>query len=180
MASKYDEHEFEAVLGTVPINSGCHYWEVTLDKFYERDSIILGVVEKGVDIKTTRLFDCGKFYGWMCASSKKIYPNVPGGSHITKEYAGESEYCNIGDTVGCIFEFKNNIGYMTFLRNGKSLGICFDNIPAGSYYPVAYLNYGEIIIRLDSKARIEDCEKPKERKVEEERPRDSRMEEEEE
>lgn len=26
----------------------------------------------------------------------------------------------MGDTLGCLFEFKNNIGHLTFLKNGVS------------------------------------------------------------
>ena len=26
----------------------------------------------------------------------------------------------MGDTLGCLFEFKNNVGYLTFLKNGVS------------------------------------------------------------
>lgn len=26
----------------------------------------------------------------------------------------------MGDTLGCLFEFKNNVGHLTFLKNGVS------------------------------------------------------------
>lgn len=64
----------ETVVGTIPINSGKHYWEVKLDKFIELDCITLGVVLKGFDLRT-RLFETGKFYGWMCTGAKKIFPS---------------------------------------------------------------------------------------------------------
>ena len=67
----------------------------------------------------------------------------------------------MGDTLGCIFEFKNNVGNVSFLRNGTPLGICFNNIPMGQYYPCAYLYYGEVQITLDSKASLEDAMKKK-------------------
>ena len=43
-ANKKSEADYEAVLGTVPIGSGVHYWEFKIDKFVEQDDIIVGVV----------------------------------------------------------------------------------------------------------------------------------------
>ena len=160
-ANKKSEAEYEAVLGSVPISSGMHYWEIKIEKFVEQDDIILGVVQKGVDIHRQKLFDTGKFYGWICTGGRKIYPSVPNGPPIPKEYGGNDNFAKMGDTLGCIFEFKNNVGAVSFLRNGKPLGICFNNIPAGSYFPCAYLYYGEVQISLNSKASIEDAMKNK-------------------
>lgn len=50
-ANKKNEAEYETVIGTVPISSGVHYWEITVDKFVEQDDIIIGVVHKSVDIR---------------------------------------------------------------------------------------------------------------------------------
>ena len=155
-ANKKSEAEYEAVLGTVPIGSGVHYWEIKIDKFVEQDDIIIGVVQKGVDIRQ-RLFDTGKFYGWICTGGRKIYPSVPSGPPIPREYGGNKNLAKIGDTLGCIFEFKHGLGNVSFLRNGAPLGICFNNIPAGEYYPCAYLYYGEVQITLNSKAKIENA-----------------------
>lgn len=69
---------------------------------------------------------------------------MPGGPARPGEYGGNENYAKMGDILGVIFEFKNNIGHVSFLRNGNPLGICFNNIPAGEYYPCAYLYYGEV------------------------------------
>jgi hypothetical protein len=50
----------------------------------------------------------------------------------------------MGDTIGIIFEFKNGIGQLSFIKNGNPCGVCFNNIPVGSYYPCASLYYGEV------------------------------------
>jgi len=50
-ANKKNEAEYEAVLGTVPISSGVHYFEINIEKFLEQDDIIIGFVQKGVDIR---------------------------------------------------------------------------------------------------------------------------------
>lgn len=154
-ANKAAEAEYEVVMGTVPISSGVHYWEIKIEKFVEQDDIIIGVVQKGVDIRQ-RLFESGKFYGWICTGGRKISPNVPGGPPVPKEYGGNENYAKIGDTLGCIFEFKNEVGHVSFLRNGTPLGICFNNIPAGSYIPCAYLYYGEVQITLNTKVSLEE------------------------
>ena len=133
------------------MNSGTHYWEIKIEKFVELDDIIIGVAKEGVDLKQ-RIFDTGKFYGWICTGGRKIYPTQPGGAPIAKEYGGCAK---IGDTLGCLLEFKNNMGYLTFLKNGSPLGVCFNNIPPGSYLPTAVLYYGEVQITLDSKARLD-------------------------
>jgi len=87
------------------------------------------------------LFETGKFYGWICTGGRKIYPSAPGGGPIAKEYGGCAK---IGDVLGIIFEVKNNMGMLSFLKNGSPLGICASNIPMGSYYPCACLYYGEV------------------------------------
>ena len=74
---------------------------------------------KGIDINK-RLFDTGKFWGWICTGGRKIYPSSPGGPPTAKEYGGGGCNCKIGDTVGCVFEFINGLGSLSFLRNGVS------------------------------------------------------------
>ncbi len=54
------------------MNSGTHYWEIKIEKFVELDDIIIGVAKEGVDLKQ-RIFDTGKFYGWICTGGRKIY-----------------------------------------------------------------------------------------------------------
>jgi hypothetical protein len=66
---------------------------------------------------------------------------VPGGGPIAKEYGGCAK---IGDTIGIIFEFKNGLAHLSFLKNSTPLGVCFNNIPPGCYLPCACLYYGEV------------------------------------
>jgi hypothetical protein len=108
--------EYETVLGTIAINSGRHYWEIKIDKFVELDDIIIGVSQKGMDIHS-RPFDTGKFWGWICTGGRKIYPSAPGGPPTAKEYGGCAK---IGDNIGVLFEFKNGMGSLSFLKNGVS------------------------------------------------------------
>jgi len=98
-----------------------------------------------------RPFDTGKFWGWICTGNRKIFPSAPGGPPQAKEYGGNAK---IGDVLGCLLEFKSGIGHLTFLKNKTALGTCFNNLPAGIYYPAACLYYGEVQITLNSQARL--------------------------
>jgi len=77
-ASKLQNNDYETVLGSISISSGVHYWEIKIDKFVDLDDIIVGVSQKGMDIRS-RSYDTGKFWGWICTSGRKIYPVQPGG-----------------------------------------------------------------------------------------------------
>ena len=50
-ANKKQEVDYETVLGSISISSGTHYWEIKIDKFVELDDIIIGVSQKGMDIR---------------------------------------------------------------------------------------------------------------------------------
>ena len=115
-ANKRGEVEYETVLGTIEISEGRHYWEITVDKFVELDDIIIGVSQKGMDMHQ-RAFDTGKFWGWICTGARKIFPSSPGGPPIASGYGPN---CKINDVIGCLLEFKNNMGHLSFFRNGVS------------------------------------------------------------
>jgi hypothetical protein len=65
-----------------------------------------------------RPFDTGKFWGWICTGGRKIYPSAPGGPPTAKEYGGCAK---IGDSIGVLFEFKNGMGQLAFLKNNVSI-----------------------------------------------------------
>ena len=97
------------------MGSGRHYWEIHIEKFVDPTDIIIGVAKKGIDIKLGP-HDKGKYWGWICSQGKKIYHNRDG-RHESKDYGGT---CKIGDIIGCLFEIKNDLGYLTFIKNGVS------------------------------------------------------------
>lgn len=124
------------------MNSGVHYWEIKVDKISENDGIMLGIAVKGSE-SSRKLFESGKFWGWMCAGGQALYPDLLNHGKVTVKSYGR-DTIKQGDTVGIIFEFKNGKGHLTYLKNGNSLGICFKDIPAGNYLPAAILYYGEV------------------------------------
>ena len=72
------------------MRSGVHYWEITIDKIVENDDIIIGIAQKGVD-HTRKLFESGKFWGWICAGGRAIYPDItkPGNPPAVKQFGSE-------------------------------------------------------------------------------------------
>ena len=67
------------------------------------------------------------------------------------------DYSAIGDTIGVLIEFnKEGFGSLTFYKNGKSFGMCYDGMPPNTYYPcIALSSQGrEVIITLNSKAKL--------------------------
>ena len=103
------------------MKSGVHYWEITIDKIVEADDIIIGIAQKGVD-HTRKLFESGKFWGWICAGGRAIYPDITKSSNppAVKNFGREEEKCKQGDTIGLILEFANGKGNLTYLKNGVS------------------------------------------------------------
>ena len=79
-ANKKAQVEFENVFGTVTMTTGVHYWEITIDKIVENDDIIIGIAQKGVD-HARKLFESGKFWGWICAGGRAIYPDTTKPNH---------------------------------------------------------------------------------------------------
>jgi hypothetical protein len=57
------------------------------------------------------------------------------------EYGGFSK---INDTIGVLLEYKQGFGSLSYYRNGQALGLAFDNIPPGTYYPAVCMYYGEV------------------------------------
>lgn len=113
----------------------------------------LGVVLKGFDLRT-RLFETGKFYGWMCTGAKKIFPShenncVP----QVKEYGGCAK---IGDVIGVYIEFINGSGRLSFLKNGNPLGVCIDYLPPGNYLPCVSLFRSEVKITLNTSVSVHE------------------------
>ena len=65
-------------------------------------------------------------------------------------------------------EFQNEIGQVSFYRNGvrlilltlqSPLGTAFDSIPPGTYYPAVCMYYGEVQVTLNPKAKAPQEEK---------------------
>ena len=82
-ATNLHSNDYGTVLGSISISSGVHYWEIKIEKFIDLDDIIVGVSQKGMDIRS-RCCDTGKFWGWICTGGRKIYLVHPGGPPTAK------------------------------------------------------------------------------------------------
>ena len=77
------------------------------------------------------------------------------------------DYSAIGDTIGVLLEFgRDGLGTLTFYKNGKSFGVCFDRLPAQTYYPCVALSSAgrEVNITLNSNAKMPPPEKANRRR----------------
>jgi hypothetical protein len=43
VALKTTESDYETVLGTLPMSSGRHYWEIRVEKFVDEEDIFIGI-----------------------------------------------------------------------------------------------------------------------------------------
>ena len=67
------------------------------------------------------------------------------------------DYSAIGDVIGVLLEFnKEGSASLTFFKNGKTFGMCFDGMPPNTYYPCVALTSSsrEVICSLNSRAKI--------------------------
>lgn len=51
------------------------------------------------------------------------------------------------------------MGYFEILMFQQPLGIAFDSIPPGTYYPAVCMYYGEVQVTLNPKAKVPSEEK---------------------
>jgi hypothetical protein len=68
------------------------------------------------------------------------------------------DYIKIGETIGVLLEFKNNIGSLTYCRkDGVSFGKAFESIPPGEYFPCVSLlnNMDSVIVTLNTTAKMQ-------------------------
>ena len=123
-----------AVLATMGFNSGRHYWEIRLDLYHSEQDVFAGVCPKQ---RPETLVDLNDVYGWICTQDKKLHRAE--GKNYTMERYGD--YSAIGDTIGVLLEFnKEGQGSLTFYKNGKTFGMCYDGMLPNTYYPCVALS----------------------------------------
>lgn len=129
--NKKQENDHETILANVGFDSGRHYWEVIVDTFVDIEDISIGVAKNNIDLYT-RASETGNFWGWICTSDRK-FESSSCGNHFSKF----GDMCKHGDSVGVLLEFANGIGTLSFYKNKVFVGVAFNNIPPGTYYPAA-------------------------------------------
>ena len=97
-----------------------------------------------------RPFD--RFWGWDCIETSKVRPSPSDRADFVPDHYGQS--IKIGDTVGCIMEFKDNLLSLSFTINQVNQGVCHKEIPASSYYPTVVLARDGAMVTLNSQADL--------------------------
>jgi len=90
-------------------------------------------------------------FGWICTQDKKL-TRQEGKSVEMGNYA---EYSSIGDTIGVLLEFnKEGFGTLAFYKNGRPFGQCYTGLPPHTYFPCIALAGNDVVITLNSKAKM--------------------------
>ena len=121
---------WSTVLVTDAFCSGVFRWELKITRS-STAYIFVGVASSAADLNT---FLGGCQNGWGFIGEQALYHN----REKTKMY-GEAFVS--GDTVGVIVD--QNAGTITFTKNGKSLGLAFENVYGELYPAVAFYNNGQ-------------------------------------
>lgn len=137
-ASYAGDDSWSTLLGTQPFSSGVTSWEIRIAQS-STAYIFVGVAAGIADLNT---FLGGCSNGWGFIGEQALYHN----REKVKVY-GES--FSAGDVIGVILDL--NQGTLSFLRNGKLLGVAFDKIYGELFPAVAFYNVGqELEILMDS------------------------------
>ena len=120
-ATKQAGDNYETVLGSLVLNSGRHYWEVTIDCFMEEEDFFIGVAAEGIPLRA-RPCDTNMFWGFVGSSAVKVGPEG--------FCEGYGDVVSSGDVVGVSLEYTDNQGSISFSKNGTDFGVAFAEVPA--------------------------------------------------
>ena len=120
-ATNPTHEDFDGVYGDIAISEGKHYWEIKIQHIRDIHDIMIGVTDvnkyaQKPDHKRYRAFD--RFWGWNCIERSKVRPSGQNERADFHDHYGQS--CKIGDTIGCIMDFKDNLLQLTFTVNQVS------------------------------------------------------------
>ena len=120
-ATNMSHSDFEAVYGNIGISTDTHYWEVKINYIRDMNDVMIGVMQGQPRVSDSRMrysvYD--RFYAWHATAGRKMRPNPSGNGR--PEQSDYGQHAKQGDTIGCILEFKNGLGQITFIKNGVSM-----------------------------------------------------------
>ena len=153
-SSKVNVHERAVVLGTVPMNTGSHYWEVKLHKEEQHQDtfIALGVA---TDKAIIHNFPCSAHDYiqdtniWVMSSNSALFHKGMARVDYTKPFYLEKE------TVIGLFLNKDQ-GTLSYYKDGHPLGIAFEGLDGikDDLFPYATCMTGKMEMTLGKKTRI--------------------------
>ena len=136
--TKQNDDSYETILGSLALAKGNHYWEITIDCFVEEEDFFIGVAAEGICL-TARPSDTGLFWGFLGSGAVKLGPD----GHC-QEYG---DPVKTGDVVGVSLEYADELGTLSFSKNGTDFGVAFTDVPA-NVYPALSLFYTQAQVTL--------------------------------
>ena len=144
------------VLGNFGYNGGRHYYEIKL----LTDPMIRGVVVGfGIkkDEKNLFSYEMNKFYGYILSDMKETEIDFSGGDQ--ENMVDYGEVCSINDTIGILYDCREDGVNIIFYRNKKNLGIAYKNLPKDFiYFPAVEMGFAGSKIQITN-----DCEFPEDK-----------------
>lgn len=138
VATYNGDDAWSMVLGSHPFSGGTASWEVKI-KQSTTAYIFVGVAKSQTDLCT---FLGGDENGWGFIGEQALY-------HSREKVQVYGESFAKGDVVGVSLDLE--LGTLSFSRNGKTLGVGFNNVFGELYPAVAFYNAGqEVELLLDS------------------------------
>lgn len=140
---------FVSVGGNKVLSEGQHYWEITLDRFGHQSSfrkVIAGIVsadavewERSHTFISTRCCPlCKQFWAIACGTGKKLSHQTSrrGNTYVRGNHFSEN------DNLGILLNLEEHS--LEFYRNGKSLGVAFDNV-VGPVIPMVSMRFQKTV-----------------------------------
>ena len=142
------------VLGNFGYNGGRHYYEIKLLTDPMIRSVVVGFGIKK-DEKNLFSYEMNKFYGYILSDMKKTEIDFSGGDQ--ENMVDYGEVCSINDTIGILYDCREDGVNIIFYRNKKNLGIAFKNLPKDLiYYPAVEMGFAGSKIQITNDVEFPD------------------------
>ena len=130
-AFKIEVDKPQYVLGNMGYTGGRHYFEIKLLTDPMIRSVVVGLCIKK-DEKNLNSNQMKNFYGYILSDMKKVEIKF---HDKMQEYLGDyGEMCSINDTVGVLYDCKEDGVNISFYKNKKNMGIAFNKLSKDDIY----------------------------------------------
>jgi len=146
-ASSVSGNNWQSVFGNCLLpKKGCYSWNFKLNEYDTTNSwnVVLGVVpDTFTEFDLTRVCGHQSTAGWtfICGNSKTLYLSDP------KSYTSSNTTIQKGETVGVQVDMDK--GEISFIHNGKNLGVAFKNLPKGLRPSLTLISRQNVTVSFD-------------------------------
>ena len=145
-AFKINTDDPQYVLGNFGYNSGRHYYEIKLLTDPMIRSVVVGFGIKK-DEKNLLSYEMNKFYGYILSDMKSTEIDFSAGEQ--ENMVDYGEMCLINDSVGILYDCRDDGVNIIFYRNNQKLGIAFKNLPKDVvYFPAVEMGFAGSKIQI--------------------------------